>query len=69
LIEWAEPSSPEPPVKVWLHDHRWALTTALDDRLKVRRDFVAEHKNAAERRAKAEEHTRLIEEFLARLEE
>ncbi len=69
LIEWAEPSSPEPPVKVWLHDHRWALTTALDYRLKIKCDFAAEHENAAERRAKTEDQAGLIEEFLARLKE
>lgn len=69
LIEWAEPGSPEPPVKVWLHDHRWALTTALDYRLKIKCDFAAEDKNAAERRAKTEDQVRLIKEFLARLKE
>lgn len=69
LIEWAKPTSPEPPVKVWLHDHRWALTTALHDRLRIERNFADEDKNAAERRARAEEHARLIEEFLARLTE
>lgn len=67
LIGWTEPPRPKA-VDVCLSEHRWALTTALDDRLRIERDFAAEHKNSAERRAKAREHARLIKGLLAAID-
>jgi hypothetical protein len=67
LIGWIEPPRPKA-VEVRLTEHRWALTTALNDRLKIEWDFAGEHKNSAERRAKAEKHARLIESLQAAIE-
>lgn len=67
LIGWTEPPHPKA-VEVRLTEHRWALTTALNDRLKIERDFAGKDKNSAERRMKVQERIRLIKGLQAAIE-
>ena len=71
LVGWSDPEQ-EATRFIHLDVHRWALTTALEARLAIEREYakVEPHlKGAAEQKRTAEQYVREIETFLAELPE
>lgn len=71
LVGWSDPKR-EATRFIHLDAHRWALTTALEARLAIEREYVEVEphlKGAAEQKRTAEQYVREIETFLAELPE